>query len=490
MKRSIARETIWFVVLTMVLVVLVEVFSQHLLTSHNQEMEENQAQTNLNAYALALQRQLNFYQRLLEGLARRADVHNVLEFGDRDVAFQWALDFRKLLPDTIGLSLVNREGEVLGDPNSLLIGPMCQADIADLSRGGELINAPAVHRELAGLEHFDLFVPVDSVIGERLGYLFASFKLAIVQDLLEVMTHSGDKVTVVAAGQISVASVDRFTGTRGNAFELTLPVSGTAWQVTLASRPRGMEKPVTTLLIATSILALFIGISVIVLSRHHSKGLLQEISSIRVALDQIAEGSDTPVDIKPQFRETAPLMDAVQDVSNRIQLQKESLRQLSETDSLTGLLNRRCFTHELEKVWALASRKVPVYVMTLDVDGFKQINDKHGHAVGDQVLKALAECLNDCARSTDVIARVGGDEFVILLVQSDEAAGIALFERLRDCFEQAQFTLPIDIGLYCTLSAGLAVIDPDADVNVEASLKRSDEALYLAKQTGRNQMHR
>jgi len=488
MKRSVARETIWFVVLTMLLVVLVEVFSQQLLTSHNQEIAKNQAQTNLSVYALALQRQIGFYQRLLEGLASRTDVQDLLEFGDQDKAFLWALNYRRLLPDTVGLSLIGNDGEIQGNPGSLLIGPECRVDIENLSHGIK-ISAPAVHQERAGLEHFDLFAPVDNVNGERLGYVFASIELGVVQDILDAITQDGHKLTVVAGDQTPIASTDQLHDTAQGAFQLTLPVNGTSWWITLVSQPRGMEEAFTTLLIATSVLALLFGISIVLLSRHLSRGLLREIDSIRTSLDQIAEGSDKPVDIQPQFRETAPLMDAVQEVSNRIQLQKESLRQLSETDSLTGLLNRRSFTRELAKVWALANRKVPVYAMTLDVDGFKQVNDLHGHAVGDQVLKALAECLGDCARSTDVIARLGGDEFIILLVQSDEAAGLTLFERLRDCFEQAQITLPIDIGLYCTLSAGLAMIDPDIDVNVEASLKRSDEALYRAKQDGRNRMH-
>ncbi len=471
----------------MVLVVLVELFSQRLLANHNQRMEKRQVRENLSAYALALQRQIGFYQHQLEGLASRADVQDLLEFGDQDKAFLWAMSYRKLLPDTVGLSLISNNGEIQGDPGSLLIGPQCRADIVKLSQGIK-IASPSVHRDQAGLEHFDLFAPVNNVNGERTGYVFASIELSVVQDILDTMTQDGHKLTVVAGDQTPVASVNHFIGKAEGTFQLTLPIHGTTWRITLVSQPRGMEKAFTTLLIATGLMALVFGISVVLLSRRLSRGLLREIDSIRISLDQIAEDSDKPVDIQPQFRETAPLMDAVQDISNRIQLQKESLRQLSETDSLTGLLNRRCFIHELEKAWALANRKVQIYVMTLDIDGFKQINDRYGHAVGDQVLKALTECLNDCARSTDVIARLGGDEFVILLVQSDEAAGLTLFERLRDCFEQAQTTLPIDIGMYCTLSAGLATVDSDIDTSAEASLRRSDEALYRAKQGGRNQM--
>jgi len=488
-KRSVALETTWFVVLTIVLVVLVGVFGQHILSAHDQDLARREAQKDLGTYEQALQRQISFYQRLLEGLAKRADVHNLLEFGDHEGAFLWAINYRKLLPDTVGLSLIDRDGEILGNPDSLLIGSKCRIDIANLSSGKNIVS-PAVHSERAGLEHFDLFAPVINVDGERLGYLFASFELAVVQGLLDAMTHNGHAVTALAANRVQIASTERFSSSTGaeEVFEFTRPVSGTDWSIVLKSRPAGREEAYTTLLIAASILALFIGISVVLLSRHLSKGLLTEIFSIRAALDRIAEGNDMPIDIQPHFRETAPLMNAVQDVSNRIQAQKETLRKLSETDSLTGLLNRRRFSQELEKTWALANRKVNVYVMMLDVDDFKQINDQQGHVAGDRVLKIFADCLNDCSRSTDVVTRLGGDEFVMLLVHSDEAAGLELFKRLGICFREAQTKQPNDAGLYCTLSAGLVRIDPEIDIDAEASLRRSDEALYRAKQGGKNQI--
>lgn len=489
MKHSVALETTWFVVLTIVLVVLVGVFGQHILSSHDRDMARQEAQKDLGTYELALQRQIGFYQRLLEGLARRVDVHNLLEFGDQEGAFLWAINYRKLLPDTVGLSLINRDGKIQGNPDSLLVGPECRADIANLVYGKNIV-APAVHRERAGLEHFDLFAPVNNVDGGRLGYLFASFKIAVVQDLLDVMTHNEHILTVLAADQTPIASIKRLSGRTEGAFELTRPVSGTDWFIALKSQPAGREEIYTTLLIAASILALFVGISVVLLSRHLSRGLLREIFSIRTALDRIAEGSDMPIDIQPHFRETAPLMNAVQDVSNRIQTQKETLRQLSETDSLTGLLNRRRFSQELGKAWALANRNVNVYVMMLDVDDFKQINDQQGHVAGDRVLKIFADCLNDCSRSTDVVTRLGGDEFVMLLIHSDEAAGLELFKRLGICFRESQTKQPNDAGLYCTLSAGLVKFDPGIDTDAEASLRRSDEALYHAKQGGKNQIQR
>jgi len=128
-------------------------------------------------------------------------------------------------------------------------------------------------------------------------------------------------------------------------------------------------------------------------------------------------------------------------------------------------------------------------VIALDLDGFKHVNDRYGHAMGDQVLKSLAECLRACTRSTDVSARLGGDEFMVLLVHSNKTSGLDFFNRLSDLFRQAQAALSIGAEARCTLSAGLICISTDIYANAKAVLRRVDEALYLAKQSGKNQIH-
>ncbi len=488
MKRSVARETSWFVILTITLVVLVEVFSQHFLTRYNLEIAQRRAQTDVNGYALTLQREIDFYRNILGRLGRRAEVYNLLEFGNTAESSAWAQNYRKLLPDAVGLTLVNRDGEIQGDPRSLLIGPLCRIDIAKISRGEQIIK-PAIHREHAGLEHFDVYTKIADVDGEQLGYLFASFKIGIIQSLLETMVHEGHKLTVTTSTHSRVASVDFITHASDALITLSQPVQGTDWTIALEAQPEGMQKSTRTILFATSLLALLVGFSVILLSRHLSKGLLNEISNICSALKHIAEGDGTAVDIKPHFHETTPLITALQDIFERVQAQKAKLAHASETDSLTGLFNRRRFTQELEKAWALASRQVSVYVIALDLDGFKHVNDRYGHARGDQVLKSLADCLRACTRGTDISARLGGDEFMVLLVHSNKTAGLDFFNRLSDHFRQAQATLSIGAELRCTLSAGLIHINTDVYADAEAVLHRVDEALYLAKQSGKNQIH-
>ena len=488
MKRSVARETSWFVILTITLVVLVEIFSHHFLTRYNLEIAQRRAQTDVNGYALALQREIAFYRDILGRLSHRADVYNLLEFGDTAESAAWAQSYRKLLPDAVGLTLVNHDGEIQGAPASLLVGPLCRIDIAKLSRGERIVK-PAVHRERAGLEHFDLYAKVADVSGEQLGYLFGSFKISIIQDLLEAMVHDGQKLTVTTSTHSRVASVDFITHASDARITLSRPVKGTNWIIALESQPEGMQKSTRTNLVAASLLALLVGASVILLSRYLSKGLLDEIANIYSSLKHIAEGDETAVNIKPNFHETTPLITALQDIFERVQEKKAKLAHASETDSLTGLFNRRRFTQELEKAWALASRHVSVYVIALDLDGFKHVNDRYGHAMGDEVLKSLADCLRACTRSTDVSARLGGDEFMVFLVHSNKMAGLDFFNLLSDLFRQAQDALSMNAESRCTLSAGLIHINTGIYADAEAVLHRVDEALYLAKQSGKNQIH-
>lgn len=148
-------------------------------------------------------------------------------------------------------------------------------------------------------------------------------------------------------------------------------------------------------------------------------------------------------------------------------------------DSLTGLHNRRTTHDTLGLLFPTARRSgAPLSVVLLDLDHFKKINDRSGHAAGDRVLVAVAAALSDCLRMGDLVGRVGGEEFVALLAGTDEAGGLYVAERMRSAVEAT--------GL-ATASAGIATIRA-GDSNGDSLLKRADEALYSAKRDGRNRV--
>jgi diguanylate cyclase len=156
----------------------------------------------------------------------------------------------------------------------------------------------------------------------------------------------------------------------------------------------------------------------------------------------------------------------------------------SITDALTGLYNRRYLIDESRKLVAAATRHLfPLSVVICDIDKFKNINDTYGHDVGDEVIKTFAKVLKGCIRTEDILARWGGEEFVILLSATGVEKAKVLAERMRE--ETGRLSVDTGSGsLAFTASFGVAVIDEGSDV--ETAIKHADEALYRAKEGGRN----
>jgi len=177
----------------------------------------------------------------------------------------------------------------------------------------------------------------------------------------------------------------------------------------------------------------------------------------------------------------------VRNLLERQRLRRELFR-LATGDGLTGAFNRRYFLEcgEIERRRTLR-HGYPSSVLMLDIDHFKSVNDLYGHALGDRVLQVLAQTLKAGLRDSDILGRLGGEEFAILLPHSDQAGVLLLAERLRVAVEQS--VLPLDDGgeLRVKVSIGVTQIELQ-DHGLEAALRRADAALYAAKTAGRNRV--
>lgn len=163
---------------------------------------------------------------------------------------------------------------------------------------------------------------------------------------------------------------------------------------------------------------------------------------------------------------------------------EQKLRAMALTDALTGLPNRRCFEQRATGMLALARRQnLPLCAVMLDLDHFKHINDTHGHEGGDNALRLFAQVLQQCCRHGELPARVGGEEFCVLL-SGDEDSAEQLDQRLR---AQLPRRSQEALGFLIDFSAGVALLQPD-DTGMEPLLARADAALYLAKAQGRGQL--
>lgn len=171
---------------------------------------------------------------------------------------------------------------------------------------------------------------------------------------------------------------------------------------------------------------------------------------------------------------------------NELEVLNAKLTELSRRDSLTNLYNRRAFLEYLsDELQRLNRHKQTVALLMLDLDLFKNVNDKWGHPVGDDVLQNFAEACLKCSRNIDVIGRIGGEEFAILLTNSSEEQAVLFAERLRSSV--SELTIPIrnhSDSLGITVSIGITITDQPIPVN--QILEQADKALYEAKRSGRN----
>lgn len=214
-------------------------------------------------------------------------------------------------------------------------------------------------------------------------------------------------------------------------------------------------------------------------SVHHFNGQL-----MLVAEYDVADMERLNAQVIELNHELAEVQRSLARANRTLQANEERLKQLSSTDPLTGLANRRHLMDFLQQAWQRSQRFAsPFSLIMADIDFFKRINDAHGHDQGDLVLKAVSSQMQAMARKVDLVARFGGEEFVIVLQEAPLAAAVDMAERLRQAVSQLAFdALPEGI----TCSFGVAQLG--ADQSIEQLLKQADEALYQSKHSGRNRV--
>ncbi|CAD5106734.1 GGDEF domain-containing protein [Zestomonas carbonaria] len=184
-----------------------------------------------------------------------------------------------------------------------------------------------------------------------------------------------------------------------------------------------------------------------------------------------------------------PLVVAITIALNRQLLAR--LEHRANHDTLTGALERSALTQQTS---ALMERRrqqrnsAPLALLMIDIDHFKAINDTHGHAMGDQVLREFANQLRQQLRQGELFGRLGGEEFVVVLPGATRTEALHIAERLRSLVERLEFPVTEGNSLHITVSIGVALTDQEDDIPLEQMLSRADVALYRAKAQGRNRV--
>ena len=174
-------------------------------------------------------------------------------------------------------------------------------------------------------------------------------------------------------------------------------------------------------------------------------------------------------------------------LDNALALQKAEA--LSVTDDLTRLYNSRYLHQVLRRETKRASRSGrPLSLLFLDLDGFKSVNDNHGHLAGSKALVEAAAIIRSCARETDIVARFGGDEFALILPDTGRDGALSVAARIRERLRRARFLASDGLSVHLTASIGLATL-PDAASSAEELLRAADMAMYKVKAAGKDGVH-
>ncbi len=452
------------------------VFSLHsnkIAETHLLNVEASQTQA-------SIMRRWDSYRELSDNLARDPKLIELMQSGSSDDRQRWAISHRRLVPDLMGLLLIDPQGKIYGDTGLLHAGSGQPMDAAHQGPGSR--GRVSIHRDRTGEEHVDFETDVRGPDDAMLGKVRVSMHLTRLQRVIDDSTQPGHAIFLYDAADTLVVGHGALTGA---VHTISVPLPKMGWKLVLQSPlPRLSGQDLLQILAGVLTLVGVLVLLVMVVLRMR-KPVRQEIDDALDALACLTRDETAPA-IETRYAEFAPAAAAINRIAQQLHSQREKLATLSLTDVLTGLPNRRAFETQFPHMLGLADRGHAIALVLLDVDHFKAINDQFGHAAGDQALIALANTLMALTRSSDMTARLAGDEFTVLLSGLDAPGVRAWYQRLADRFRSELRAAGLDVDN--SISAGQTWLQSMAGDSVGKALARADGALYQAKEQGRDRL--
>jgi diguanylate cyclase (GGDEF)-like protein len=479
------KRFIWVLTAGMALVVILfGAMTYGLLQNYLASLGAGEDKYRVGVVREVLEQRLGFYHDVVLGYARDQNVRDLLAFGDENEAVAWSARVRASLPQAIGAALFSAGGELLGDPSAQRVGKQCLLDLGRRVRG-EAHSLLPLHDDVPALAHFDVSATVRDEGGETLGIIFVSFSVRELLAVLDRVSSEREAAALVDPDSDSIIATSPNWNTLRDATLVSTGVAGSSWQLQL----RLAHDSLTPALPGVGALILSGAVAVIVLmvlsGRFLTRRYFQEVDAIQSMLGRILAGEQLSEQDLRSASHFFPGSQQLRAAVERLGDLHHSLQRDVHLDELTGLANRRAFDQRLDELLALGRHQPGAggfCLVLLDLDGLKEINDRYGHAVGDQLLRGLGLALQSRVRGTDLVSRWGGDEFAALLPQMTLNQMDFWLERVRRALSEQLADIPQlrDTERY-GVSGGYVYVSPGDGREAKVLLKEADERLYRDK---------
>lgn len=428
----------------------------------------------------------------------------------------WA--FRRSHPDFRSLVYVNAEGKTGIDFDSPPGLSVADREYFASAKQGRTHISPVLIGRTSGKAIVIFSAPIWDMREQFVGLVFGAVRINAIVNMVgslhiaesdrAFIVNSADLTVLHAEGRGELANVSSvqsgdgsprpYVNQRGvEVLGVSLPLKNGEW---LLVQERSLDSILADMHKLIMMLILAAGASLLLLTpllMRLSRRITSPLESISEMSEKIIEGQYTDtcpmLDTRTMAVEVRRLYDNFCRMAARLSDHVGELERLSTTDSLTGLGNRRRLSEEGERILSQCKRTgEPCACLMLDLDHFKAVNDTYGHSVGDEVLKAFASLIKRAARTSDLVLRLGGEEFCILAQASKAVDALALAERIREEAEalvhrhgEVEFRVTVSIGI-SELSGELRF----GATSLDDMLAKADHALYQAKNAGRNRVVR
>ena len=470
---SVKTQSIIGATLIILLFLAVSAVNLTLAKAYYQPQGDNGLSTRLQAKAQLIESRLAYLRQLIERVARQPTTQDLLSTGDNARAQRWALQMQRFFPQALGVAVIDNNANVLGEPPNHQIGPFCLTDLAQLSQGAK-IKAPPVHPQAQPAPHFDLSAPVFDDAENRLGLLFVSFALDGLQDLLRTNNPAGQQFVLRDGhGNIFVQSGE--LAADATPHSARWPLHKTDWQLELTEPAVSATTPsfISLLIFNISAFLLIVG-SIALLVRRHTHRVEGDFLQVREHIEDLAHGRTDAETPKPGLGEAAHILPALSSIRQNLSAQQQKLAQQNRTDAPTGLANRRQFNLEFSRAYDFARRNMPVCVVLSRLEGLDKLAEKAAY----RSVKLLARALLRSSRKVDLAARLGEDQFGLLLFNTKRDGIEPCLQRLQDSFHSQQLKhadIPDDKA--CSLRCGYTLIHRHRDNDAGQVLARAEQAL-------------